>query len=257
MVGGLGGRARDRARAQNAGEPGRAPVCMEPMITRLRSVVKPRLSGSKSLGYFFIARVVSNAPSYSTTNTGLSLTERVLKRKLHLPEPILKGAAMFRSVLMRAARTALRAEEAAATDPAFATKLKFNFSIPATPIYSAAPVRMVIVPGASGVFGVLKDHVPTTAAMKPGVVQVQENEGDAELKQYFVSGGFAFVKPDSTLDIQAVEAVKLEDLDVEAVKKGVASYAALVASSTDEKEKAQAEVNLEVYQAMAAALGAA
>lgn len=164
---------------------------------------------------------------------------------------------MFRQVLQRVGRTALRAEEAAATDPAFATKLKFNFSIPATPIYSAAPVRMVIIPGASGVFGVLKDHVPTTAAMKPGVVQIQENEGDTELKQYFVSGGFAFVKPDSSLDIQAVEAVKLEDLDVEAVKKGVANYTALVSSTTDEKAKAEAEIGLEVYQAMAAALGTA
>jgi F-type H+-transporting ATPase subunit delta len=161
---------------------------------------------------------------------------------------------MFRSVLMRAGRVAVRAEEAAATDPAFATKLKFNFSIPSKPLFTAAPVRMVVVPGASGVFGVLKDHVPTIAAMKPGVVQVQENEGDSDLKQYFVSGGFAFVKPDSTLDIQAVEAVKLEDLDVEAVKKGVASFTALVSSSTDEKEKAQAEIGLEVYQAMAAAL---
>ncbi|KAJ1616101.1 ATP synthase [Pavlovales sp. CCMP2436] len=162
---------------------------------------------------------------------------------------------MFRSVLMRAARGALRADVAAPSDPAFATKLKFNFSIPSTPLYTGAPVRMVIIPGAAGVFGVLKDHVPTIAAMKPGVVQIQENEGETELKQFFVSGGFAFVKPDSTVDVQAVEAVKLEDLDVEAVKKGVASFTALVASTTGEKAKAEAEIGLEVYQAMAAALG--
>jgi len=31
--------------------------------------------------------------------------------------------------------------------------------------------------------------------------------------KYFVSGGFAFVHSDSTTDISAVEAVKLEDLD--------------------------------------------
>jgi F-type H+-transporting ATPase subunit delta len=155
---------------------------------------------------------------------------------------------------MRVGRGALRAEAEAATDPAFATKLKFNFSIPSAPIYSAVPVRMVILPGASGVFGVLKDHVPTIAALKPGVVQIQENEGETELKSYFVSGGFAFVKPDSTLDIQAVEAVKLEDLDSDAVKKGVASFTALVSSTTNEKEKAEAEIGLEVYQAMASAL---
>lgn len=161
---------------------------------------------------------------------------------------------MFRNALLRAARGLASEAAAAETDAAFATKLKFNFSIPSQAIYAAAPVQMVIVPGASGVFGVLKDHVPTIAAMKPGVVAVQEQEGDTELKQFFVSGGFAYVKPDSSLDVQAVEAVPLDDLDPDEVKKGVAEYTAAVASTSDEVEKAQAEIGLEVYQAMAAAL---
>lgn len=161
---------------------------------------------------------------------------------------------MFRSALVRVSR-GLRADAAAATDPAFATKLKFNFTIPSKPIYSDAPVQMVIVPGASGVFGVLKDHVPLISSMKPGVVAIQEQESDSDLKRFFVSGGFAFVKPEGALDIQAVEAVPLEDLDPEEVKKGLTHYTSAAAAATDDVEKAKAEIGLEVYQAMSAALG--
>lgn len=46
-------------------------------------------------------------------------------------------------------------------------------------------------------------------------------ELDKEVSKYFVSGGFAFVHPDSTADICAVEAVKVSDLDVDAVRAGL------------------------------------
>ena len=42
-----------------------------------------------------------------------------------------------------------------------------------------------------------------------------------QVQKYFVSGGFAFVHPDSTADVCAVEAVALNDLDEEAVRAGL------------------------------------
>lgn len=55
-------------------------------------------------------------------------------------------------------------------------------------------------------------------------------ELDKEVEKYFVSSGFAFVHSDSSADVCAVEAVKLDDLDPEAVKAGLAEYNAKLGS---------------------------
>lgn len=55
-------------------------------------------------------------------------------------------------------------------------------------------------------------------------------ELDKDIEKYFVSSGFAFVHPDSSADVCAVEAVKLEDLDPEAVRAGLAEYNAKLGS---------------------------
>lgn len=63
-------------------------------------------------------------------------------------------------------------------------------------------------------------HVPTVAQLRPGVVTVH-TEQDKDIEKYFVSSGFAFVHADSTAEIVAVEAVKLDELDTEAVRAGL------------------------------------
>ena len=55
-------------------------------------------------------------------------------------------------------------------------------------------------------------------------------ELDKDVQKYFVSGGFAFVHPDSSADICAVEAVSLGDLDADAVRAGLAEYTAKLAA---------------------------
>ena len=75
------------------------------------------------------------------------------------------------------------------------------------------------------------------------------------LKQYFVSSGFAFVHADSSTDICAVEAVPVEQLDAEAVKKGLADYQAKLVNAKDDYEKASAQIGIEVCGAMNSALG--
>ena len=52
----------------------------------------------------------------------------------------------------------------------------------------------------------------------------------AQVEKYFVSAGFAFVHADSTAEVCAVEAVKLDDLDPEAVRAGLAEYNAKLGS---------------------------
>ena len=50
------------------------------------------------------------------------------------------------------------------------------------------------------------------------------------IEKYFVAAGFAFVHADSTTDVCAVEAVKIEELDPEAVRAGLTEYTAKLAS---------------------------
>lgn len=54
------------------------------------------------------------------------------------------------------------------------------------------------------------------------------NSNLPQVEKYFVSGGFAFVHPDSSADVCAVEAVKVADLDVDAVRAGLQVRAALL-----------------------------
>ena len=91
----------------------------------------------------------------------------------------------------------------------------------------------MLVPAVSGDFGVLPGHVPTVAQLKPGTMTVH-NELDKDVKKYFVSSGFAFVHANSSCDVVAVEAVPLEDLDLDMVKAGLAEYTGKVVSAKDD-----------------------
>jgi len=71
-------------------------------------------------------------------------------------------------------------------------------------------VEAVVVPGTEGEFTVLKDHAPLMAALKPGIIVIDETE--AKKSKLFVRGGFADVSPHG-LTILADEAIPLEQLD--------------------------------------------
>jgi len=95
--------------------------------------------------------------------------------------PLAAGA--LRSSLARQAAPAARlvhATRAAREDAPKAAnpgELLFTLTDPASCIFEAAPVEMVILPGVDGQFGVMPNHVPTIAELKPGVVSVQEAAG--------------------------------------------------------------------------------
>eukprot|EP00212_Chloropicon_laureae_P006949 CAMPEP_0197495208 /NCGR_PEP_ID=MMETSP1311-20131121/34952_1 /TAXON_ID=464262 /ORGANISM="Genus nov. species nov., Strain RCC856" /LENGTH=233 /DNA_ID=CAMNT_0043040683 /DNA_START=86 /DNA_END=787 /DNA_ORIENTATION=- len=153
-----------------------------------------------------------------------------------------------------ASEFAAKSKEPAA-DGAVPEKVTFNFFLPHEKPYSGAEVDMVLVPAVSGDFGVMPGHVPTAAQLRPGVLTVQEDEGTT--KKFFVSSGFAFVHADSTTDVCAVEAFPVEDLDPATVEAGLADYTAKLATATsggDDYEAAAAQIGVEVYSAMNAAL---
>ncbi|CAI5461870.1 unnamed protein product [Closterium sp. Yama58-4] len=131
-------------------------------------------------------------------------------------------------------------------------KLTLNLSLPHAMPYSAKEVDSVIIPATSGQMGVLPGHVASIAELKPGLLTVIEGTTETKL---FVSSGFAFVHPNSVLDVAAVDAVPLDQIDGEEVKKGLAAAQAKVASATTDLEKAEAQISVDVHSALSAALG--
>jgi F0F1-type ATP synthase epsilon subunit len=113
---------------------------------------------------------------------------------------------------------------------------------PPSPPWARGQVTMK---GSSGVFGVLPGHVPTIAQLQPGTVTVEydSDEGSKvrnsaawiacrstsarpaaadnmtarhvvwQSEDFFVSAGFAYIKANSDVDVCAVEACKVEDID--------------------------------------------
>ena len=119
-------------------------------------------------------------------------------------------------------------------------------------------VDLVLLPAVTGDFGAMPGHVPTVAQLRPGVVTIH-NEMDKDVEKYFVSGGYALVHANSVTDLLGVEAFKLDQLDTDAVRAGLQEYTGKLASlqgggKGDDYEIAAAQIGVEVYSAMNAAI---
>ena len=73
-----------------------------------------------------------------------------------------------------------------------ADKLKFDLVSPEKLVLSAE-VDAVQIPGAEGDFGVLPNHSPVMAMIRPGTLVV---ENDGAEKRFTLDGGFADVTPE-------------------------------------------------------------
>merc|ERR1712169_122958 len=156
----------------------------------------------------------------------------------------------------RFARAALRARAPAMRMPAqrrtyaeaVPEHIKLSLSLPHQSIYKSKNVVQVNIPAESGEMGVLANHVPSIEQLKPGLVEVVEESGGA--KQFFLSGGFATVQPNSTMSINAVEGFPLEDFSADAVRAQIAE--AQKVGSGSEQDIAEAKIELEVLETLAA-----
>jgi F-type H+-transporting ATPase subunit delta len=134
-----------------------------------------------------------------------------------------------------------------------ATQMTFTFASPAEVVYNKATnVKQVDVPTLSGSFGILADHVPTLAVLKPGVVAITENEG--AIKKFFVSSGSVTVNADSSVQLLAEEAFALDKLDLKAAQEQIAEAQKQVAAARDDLSKAEAQVALETAEAVVRAI---
>ncbi|EEA21291.1 ATP synthase delta chain, mitochondrial precursor, putative [Talaromyces marneffei ATCC 18224] len=153
---------------------------------------------------------------------------------------------------LRFARAALRVRPTAIRIPAgrrtyadaVADKIKLSLAMPHQNLFKSTDVVQVNIPAESGEMGILANHVPSIEQLKPGLVEVIEESGST--KQFFLSGGFAVVQPDSRLSINAVEAYPLEDFSADAIRSQIAEAQKIANGSGSEQDIAEAKIELEV-----------
>ena len=93
----------------------------------------------------------------------------------------------------------------------------FNLVAPDKLLFSGE-VDQVDIPGMDGDFGVLADHAPLVALLRPGVLTVRVG---SDAQRLVVFGGFAEVSPQG-LTVLADYATSLEDLDLAMVAARIA-----------------------------------
>ncbi|XP_064555641.1 ATP synthase subunit delta, mitochondrial [Drosophila montana] len=130
----------------------------------------------------------------------------------------------------------------------YSDDMKLTFAAANKTFYDAAVVRQIDVPSFSGSFGILAKHVPTLAVLKPGVVQVTDNDG--KLTKYFVSSGSVTVNEDSSVQVLAEEAHNIEDIDVSEARQLLSKYQSALSSAGNDKAKAEAAIAVEVAEAL-------
>jgi len=132
------------------------------------------------------------------------------------------------------------------------SEMPLTFGTPNSAFYSGEAVKQIDVPSMSGAFGILPNHVPTMAALAPGVVSV--TGADGTISKYFVSSGTVSVHADSSVQLLAEEACLVSDIDANAAREALAAANASLSSAKDEAEKAEAQIAVETADAVLKAL---
>jgi F-type H+-transporting ATPase subunit epsilon len=129
-------------------------------------------------------------------------------------------------------------------------KVQFELVSPERLLLSEA-VEMVVVPGAEGDFGVLKDHAPMISAVRPGVIEVHD-EGTVK-DRIFVAGGFAEVTGERCT-VLAEEAVRVSEIDRGAAEAELRRLQGELAAATGEAERDALATRVEAAEAKVAVL---
>ena len=146
-----------------------------------------------------------------------------------------------------------RAFASETTGPTAATggKLVLTLTSPHATHINGVVVDQVNINAVSGSMGILANHVPTIQQLKPGLI---ETVTGGVSKKLCASGGFAVMNPDSTLNVSVTEAFSLDAFSPEVVQRNLSEAQKFLVTATTEKDKVEAEIVLEVYQALAQAL---
>ncbi len=129
-------------------------------------------------------------------------------------------------------------------------KVEFELVAPEA-LVASATADMVVVPGTEGDFGVLPGHAPMISLVRPGVIDIHD-EG-AVTERIFVAGGFAEVTQ-TRLTVLVEEAAPVDALDRGAIEARLEGAEKEAGAAETEEQKAAAEKEIALAQAMLAAI---
>ncbi|OUM61044.1 hypothetical protein PIROE2DRAFT_45638 [Piromyces sp. E2] len=87
---------------------------------------------------------------------------------------------------------------------------------------------------------------PSAQRILGGLVEIEQNK---EIKKFIVSGGFAMVNPDKSMNITAAEAYPLDYIDLSATKQNLVEAERQLPESSDE-DKVRIKIAMEMYKAI-------
>ncbi|KAJ5996039.1 hypothetical protein N7499_007645 [Penicillium canescens] len=126
--------------------------------------------------------------------------------------------------------------------------LKLSLTLPHQTIYKATGVTQVNIPAASGDMGVLSNHVPSIEQLRPGLIEIVEENGST--KQLFTAGGFAVMQPNNEFSINSSEIFGLEEFSAENIRALIAESQKTASGNGSEQDIAEAKVELEVLETL-------
>ncbi len=130
-----------------------------------------------------------------------------------------------------------------------ADTFQFELVAPETLIYSD-DIEFVVVPGAEGDFGVLPGHALLLSTVRPGIIEIFENDKPKE--RFFVGGGFAEVTPERCT-ILSTESVNLDDIDESTARQRLDTAERDLNEAASDADREKCEKALEVAQTLLAA----
>ena len=109
-------------------------------------------------------------------------------------------------------------------------------------LVTAKSVEMIVISGTEGDFGVLPGHAPVVSSIRPGLLEIHENNN---VEKFFVTGGFVEVL-ENKVSILANEISKIDEIDIVVVENEIKDLKEKL--SQTEEEIAKSLIELEIYK---------
>lgn len=117
------------------------------------------------------------------------------------------------------------------------------------------PVGLAVIPGEEGEMGVAAGHASYVVALKPGVVSLHNEIGEAPYQRIFIAGGFADVTAQNCV-VLAEEAVNVSQLNQASIEQDLKNLNEDLGLAKDHIEKARIEKRIRLNQAKLQAIAA-
>lgn len=128
--------------------------------------------------------------------------------------------------------------------------MTLSISSPIDSYLEDAQARLVTVPGSGGAFGIMPGHIPVLCELQPGIISVYYELAQTSGKQdhYFISGGFALVHPNSTMEVAGVDICKLDDLDANLINQNLNDARGKITAAKTDEDRVEAQIEVQILE---------